>query len=231
MKTALSIALIALLAAATAGILVVVHDLHRDLTDLHTVIDETAVTVRTAGGSIQTTGKAVGDAVTDIADAAENSQHDIRDLANGLTGSMDRVATDTARNLEIFGGTQNEIRQIIRDPRFKKQVFDALENSNELLQHAQLTLTTADGTLGKSQDTFDAATGTLHQASALFANADPFVMNLGKISGDAYTTEHRYFFPTKQKMSVAGYLWKGFEIGKEVVLPGSEIGYYLTNMK
>jgi hypothetical protein len=231
MKLANSVAAFVLLLTAIGGILVLVHDLHQDLSDSHLLLVEMKSTMSVTSDTIKATGKTVGDAVNNIADATENMQHDVRDLANGVTASMDTVATDTARNLEIFGGTQNELRQIIRDPRFKQAVFDALANTNGVMQHAQLTLQTADGAISQSQKTLDAATGTFNQASTFFASTDPFVTNLGKISGDAYTVEHKYFFPPTQKMSVAGYLWKGFQIGKDIVLPGGEAAYYFTNAR
>jgi hypothetical protein len=224
MKIANSVALFVLLLTIIGGILVLGYDLHQDLSAGHLMILEMTTT-------IHTTGKSVGDAVNNIADATENMQHDMRDLATGMTTSMNKIATDTARNLEIFGGTQNEIRQIIRDPRFKQAVFDALANTNNVMQHAQLTLQTADGAISSSQKTLDAATGTFNQASTFFTSTDPFVTNLGKISDDAYTVEHKYFFPPKQKMSVAGYLWRGFTIGRDIVLPGGEAAYYFTNAR
>jgi hypothetical protein len=224
MKLLITLAACLLMVALTGGILVLVYDLHQDLSVFHTVLMDTDVTIKT-------TGKSVEDAVNTIAASSTAMQHDMQIFATGMTASMDSVATNTARNLEIFGGTQNEIRQIIRDPRFKQAVFDALANTNGVMQHAQLTLQTADGAITQSQKTLDAATGTFSQASLFLTATDPFVTNLGKITDDAYTVEHKYFFPPKQKMSVAGYLWRGFTIGRDILLPGGEAAYYFTNAK
>jgi type IV secretory pathway VirB4 component len=222
MKLANSIALFVLLLTLIGGVLVGVHDLHRNSSDAHLLSQDLDTMLKQASKTIQDTGSSIGNAVDNIADATENMQHDVRDLANGVNASMDAVATNTARNLEIFGETNNDIRRIVRDPRFSKGVFDILDNTNGVMHHAQLTLQTTDATLVTSQ-------GTFNQASTFFATSDPFMSNLGKMSGDAYTVEHKFFFPPKQKMTVAGYLWKGFQIGRDVLLPGGEAAYYFTN--
>lgn len=212
------------LGVVTFYVVQLVEDLDRQVLEIGPQVTRTL-------GSAQVASKQIGEAATNAADSLENAQHDIRDLADGVTSSMDMVATDTRRNLDILGGTQNEIRHIIKDPRFKAGVFGVLDNSNKLLEGAQDTLQLANGTLEQGSDTLKATATSLSQANSLFSDADPFVKNMGKITDDSYAVEHKYFFPPKQKMTVAGTLWKAFRVGSQVAVPLGESLYYWTNIK
>jgi hypothetical protein len=96
MKTALGIALLAFLVALTGGVLLIVHDAHRDLSDFHTVIDQAAATARSVEGTTHQLNQTIAQVNTTVGvltDAA-NAQK-----KNWLDASADvkKTGEDTRR--------------------------------------------------------------------------------------------------------------------------------------
>lgn len=143
--------------------------------------------------------------------------------ADNIRRASDRQSVVTNKTLAILDHTDALIAQVSGNvdalTTHSTAVLDAvppvLDQLNLAAQHTGATL--------------DAATGSFNQASLLMQSTDPFVANLGKITADGYTVEHQYFFPDKKKIGVAGYLWRGFQFGTNVALPGAELRYYLSN--
>ena len=93
MKSALSLAVIALLLSATVGIPVLVYDVHRDLADAHTVVDEAGATLR-AGHETVNKFNALADADRkNLLDTSQQTADTARDL-RALVARLDRSLVD-----------------------------------------------------------------------------------------------------------------------------------------
>jgi hypothetical protein len=125
MRTALSLAALALLLAVTGGILVGVYDVHRDLSALHGVIDDAGASLRavnqtlskmsTAADTLNTSADAQQKNLKTIGDDAAKTGTDTRRLVAHMDRILTRINTQTLGQLEAqIAGNGNELQTSIK---------------------------------------------------------------------------------------------------------------------
>jgi hypothetical protein len=213
MRTALSLAALALLLAATGGILVGVYDVHRDLSALHGVIDEAGASLRavnqtltkvsTAAGTLNAAADAQKNNLKTIGDDAAKTGTDTRRLVAHLDRILTRINTQTLGQLEA----------------------QIAGNGNEL----QASIKTLGLTIGKVGDTADGATAATKalttriadpQIDAILGHFNTVSGSLDKISVDAVAMSgdmrlevHRMAQPPSKLHTALNVAWTTAKFG------------------
>jgi ABC-type transporter Mla subunit MlaD len=212
MKTALFIALLALLVALTGGVLVFVHDVHRDLSDFHSVLDQAGGTARaiegTTGqlnrtiGQINTTVAQVNTTVATLNDAANAQKKNWLDASTDVKKTGDdtrRVVAHVDRILTHFDVTTLPAldMQIVGNGDRLQDTIARLGDSADGITAAAKTLDTqlSDPQIPQLLGHFNTISGNLELTTANFAT----------MTSDAVPAVHRFTAaPTKKQKFLAG---------------------------
>jgi hypothetical protein len=69
------------------------------------------------------------------------------------------------------------------------------------------------------------------QLGKTMANAASLTGSWAEISKDSADKFHAWLYPEKKKRTKLGLAWQGIVLGRDLALPGAELGYYLSNMR
>jgi ABC-type transporter Mla subunit MlaD len=205
MKTALLIALLALIVALIGGVLLIVHDAHRDLSDFHTVIDQAAATARSVEGTTHQLNQTIAQVnttvgvLTDAANAQKKNWLDASADVKKTGEDTRRVVAHVDRILTHFDVTTL--------PALDMQI---VANGDQL----QDTI----GRLGDSADGVTAAAKTLDAQlsnpeipqmighfNTISGNLEVSTANFATMTGDAVPAVHRFTAaPTKKQKFLQG---------------------------
>lgn len=216
MKTALFLALLALLAALTGGVLVIVHDVHRDLSDMRGVLDRAGGALRAA----EETGRAAGDTARQLNRTIAQlnlAAATLNDAANAqkknwldASGDVKKTGEDTRRVVAHVDRILTHF-DVTTLPAMDAQIVgngDRLRDTLGRLGDSADAVTGAARTLDTQLELFSDEAPQIHQLLGHFntisGNLEATTANFAAITGDVRPMVHRFAAPpTKKQKALA----------------------------
>jgi hypothetical protein len=115
-----------------------------------------------------------------------------------------------------------------------------LTSAQDFLDRSQRTLDQVDGQVARAGPAFDAwgaAAGDLQAQlrnpaiGDIFTNSARVTNSWALASDDAQHKFHAWLYPPPTRRTKLGLLWHGLMLGRDLAIPGAQLGYYVSNTR